>query len=68
MRIKITENTYLGNTDGVEVDAIVAYGISNDILGYDVLGEELINEGVDVAIDPAFGYFLKSHQVKVIKD
>jgi len=67
MQIEIKENTYLGNTKYKKVNAEPYYGVGPELVGYGVLGKSLIAAGVYKDIDPNFEYFLKTHQVKVIK-
>ena len=64
MKIKINDNTYLGNTAGVVVDATPV-----DDEGYEVLGKDLIELGIDVdPNDPTFLYWVNGREVTLINE
>ena len=59
--IRIKENTYLGTTMGVEVTSTPLVN-----RGYLILGQDLINKGIDEDIDEDFEYFLDTEEVVVV--
>lgn len=71
MRIRINNNAHLGKTTDVEVNATPFYNYWDLVVGYLVLGKDLVDAGLILfhhnILDPEYEYFLRGNQVKVIQ-